>query len=101
MTDVVAANPVAHSPENPNRAWSRCAASASERSTLPISIATGLSSSPPGGVFPKRALVRISSCRPRAEVFDAAVSFYRDGYANASMAEHVGASLMRILAAAR
>lgn len=35
-----------------------------------------------------------------AEVISAAVSFYRDGYANASMWEHVSASLLRILSAA-
>ena len=34
------------------------------------------------------------------EVFDAALSFWRDGYANATMWEHVSASLVRILSAA-
>jgi taurine transport system permease protein len=37
---------------------------------------------------------------PPREAFDAALSFYRDGYANASMWEHLVASLARILTAA-
>jgi taurine transport system permease protein len=51
------------------------------------------------GLSEARVVSHLFLPTPR-EVFDAAVSFYRDGYANASMAEHVGASLMRILTAA-
>jgi taurine transport system permease protein len=73
---------------------------AGERSTVPISI---------GAAFVILAAwwaVSEAELAPRlflpspAEVISAAVSFYRDGYANASMWEHVGASLLRILSAA-
>jgi taurine transport system permease protein len=73
---------------------------AGERSTVPISI---------GAAFVILAAwwaVSEAELAPRlflpspAEVISAAVSFYRDGYANASMWEHVSASLLRILSAA-
>jgi len=73
---------------------------AGERSTVPISI---------GAAFVILAAwwaVSEAELAPRlflpspAEVISAAVSFCRDGYANASMWEHVSASFLRILSAA-
>ncbi len=71
-----------------------------ERSTLPISIATGvIIIAAWWGASEARLVSHLFLPTPR-EVVSAAVSFYEDGYANASMWEHVSASLMRILTAA-
>ena len=71
-----------------------------EGSTLPISIATGLVILIAWwGVSEARLAPHLFLPAPR-EVYEAAVSFWQDGYANASLAEHVGASLVRILTAA-
>ena len=71
-----------------------------ERSTLPISLATGIIIVGAWWAVSEARLVsRLFLPTPR-EVVSAAISFYQDGYANASMWEHVGASLTRILCAA-
>jgi taurine transport system permease protein len=71
-----------------------------ERSTVPISVATGVIILVGWWAVSEARLVPHLFLPTPREVYDAAVSFYRDGYANASMAEHVSASLMRILTAA-
>jgi taurine transport system permease protein len=71
-----------------------------DRSTLPISLATGaVIVTAWWGASEARLVSHLFLPTPR-EVVNAAVSFYQDGYANASMWEHIGASLMRILTAA-
>jgi len=71
-----------------------------DRSTLPISIATGVVIIAAWWAVSEARLVSHLFLPTPREVVDAAVSFYRDGYANATMWEHIGASLMRILTAA-
>ena len=71
-----------------------------ECSTLPISVATALAIFTAWWGASEARLVSHLFLPTPHEVWAAAVSFWRDGYANASMAEHVGASLMRILSAA-
>ncbi len=71
-----------------------------ERSTLPISIGTAVVLIAAWWAVSEARLVPHLFLPTPREVFDAAVSFYQDGYANASMAEHVSASLARILIAA-
>jgi taurine transport system permease protein len=101
MTDVVAANPEAQSALDIQPRLVRMRGfGVGQKTTLPISIATGVVILAAWwGLSEARVVSHLFLPTPR-EVFDAAVSFYRDGYANASMAEHVGASLMRILTAA-
>jgi taurine transport system permease protein len=71
-----------------------------DRSTFPISIATGvIIIAAWWGASEARLVSHLFLPTPR-EVVSAAISFYRDGYANASMWEHVSASLIRILTAA-
>jgi len=71
-----------------------------DRSTLSISLATGaVIIAAWWGASEARLVSHLFLPTPR-EVVNAAVSFYQDGYANASMWEHIGASLMRILTAA-
>ncbi len=71
-----------------------------ERSTLPISIATALVILLGWWAVTEAGLVPRLFLPSPAEVYAAAISFYQDGYANASMWEHVSASLARILIAA-
>jgi taurine transport system permease protein len=71
-----------------------------DRSTLPISIATGIVIIAAWWAVSEARLVSHLFLPTPGEVINAAVSFYRDGYANATMWEHIGASLMRILTAA-
>jgi taurine transport system permease protein len=101
MTDVVAANPEAQSALDIQPRLVRMRGfGVGQKTTLPISIATGVVILAAWwGLSEARVVSHLFLPTPR-EVFDAAVSFYRDGYANASMAEHVGASLLRILTAA-
>jgi taurine transport system permease protein len=101
MTGVVAANPEAQSALDIQPRLVRMRGfGVGQKTTLPISIATGVVILAAWwGLSEARVVSHLFLPTPR-EVFDAAVSFYRDGYANASMAEHVGASLMRILTAA-
>ena len=71
-----------------------------EQPTLPISVATGVAIVVAWWAVSEARLVPHLFLPTPREVFDAAISFCQDGYANASMAEHVAASLMRISSAA-
>ena len=97
MTDVVAADPSA-----PRAARQRARAAPCQDARLRRSASArpcrsasrpASSFSPHGGSSPRRVSSRTSSCRRPREVVSAAVSFFQDGYANASLWEHVGASL--------
>ncbi|HXZ15781.1 MAG TPA: ABC transporter permease subunit [Roseiarcus sp.] len=71
-----------------------------ERSTLPISIGTAIVIIAAWWAASEARLAPHLFLPTPEEVFNAAISFYQDGYANASMWEHVSASLFRILTAA-
>jgi taurine transport system permease protein len=71
-----------------------------ERSTLPISIGTAIVLVAAWWAASEAGIVSHLFLPTPREVFNAAISFYQDGYANASMWEHVSASLIRILSAA-
>jgi taurine transport system permease protein len=73
---------------------------ASEGSTLPISLASGAVILALWWIVAELRLVPHLFLPTPGEVWRAAVSIYQDGYANASLLEHVGASLMRIFTAA-
>jgi taurine transport system permease protein len=73
---------------------------ASEGSTLPISLTSGAIIMALWWSVAELGLVPHLFLPTPAEVWKAAVSIYQDGYANASLFEHVGASLMRIFTAA-
>lgn len=71
-----------------------------ERSTVPISIGAAFAILAAWWAVSAAHLAPPLFLPSPAEVISAAVSFYREGYANASMWEHVSASLFRILSAA-
>jgi taurine transport system permease protein len=71
-----------------------------ERSTVPISIVTALVILLAWWAASAAQLVPHLFLPTPTEVWSAAISLYEDGYANATMWEHVGASLARILTAA-
>jgi taurine transport system permease protein len=71
-----------------------------ERSTLAISVATGVALVALWWIVAWTGLVPHLFLPTPVEVVNAAISIYQDGYANASLWEHVGASLTRILTAA-
>jgi len=71
-----------------------------ERSTLPISVGTAVAIMLAWWAVTELRLAPRLFLPSPAEVYNAAISFYQDGYANASMWEHVSASLARILTAA-
>jgi taurine transport system permease protein len=71
-----------------------------ERSTFPISIATAVVIVAAWWAASEARIVPHLFLPTPSEVVNAAVSFWQDGYANASMWEHVSASLLRILSAA-
>ena len=71
-----------------------------EQSTLPISIGTAIVIIAAWWAASEARLAPHLFLPTPEEVFNAAISFYQDGYANASMWEHVSASLIRILTAA-
>jgi taurine transport system permease protein len=73
---------------------------ASEGSTLPISLASGGVILALWWIVAELHLVPHLFLPTPAEVWRAAVSIYQDGYANASLFEHVSASLLRIFTAA-
>lgn len=101
MTDIAAtkstAPPLA---EAPPRLVKMRGFGAGERSTLAISVATGAALVALWQAVAWAGLVPHLFLPTPVEVVNAAVSIYQDGYANASLWEHVGASLARILAAA-
>ena len=106
MTDIAAAGAEASAsadlspPGAPPRTVEMRGFGLGERSTLPMSLATGVVIVAAWGAVSEARLVSHLFLPTPREVVDAAVSFYQDGYANASMWEHIGASLMRILTAA-
>jgi taurine transport system permease protein len=71
-----------------------------EQSTVPISLATATVILLAWWAASEARLVPHLFLPSPVEVFNAAISFYQDGYANATMWEHVRASLARILTAA-
>ncbi len=71
-----------------------------ERSTVPISIGTGIVILVAWWAASEARIVPHLFLPTPEEVVNAAISFYQDGYATASMWEHVSASLIRILSAA-
>src|ERR1700759_1290899 len=73
---------------------------AGESSTLPISLASGAVILALWWIVAGLRLVPHLFLPTPGEVWGAAVSIYQDGYANASLFEHVGASLTRIFMAA-
>ena len=101
MTDIAALNPsLSQSADEPRRVVRMRGFGIGERSTLPISIATGVVIILAWWAASEARLVSHLFLPTPREVVNAAVSFYQDGYANTSMWEHIGASLMRILTAA-
>ena len=101
MTDLVAdAAEEAQTPIAPPRLVKMRGFGIGDRSTLPISIATGIIIVAAWWVASEARLVSRLFLPTSREVVSAAISFYQDGYANASMWEHICASLMRILTAA-
>jgi taurine transport system permease protein len=73
---------------------------AGEGSTLPISLASGAVILAAWWIVAELRIVPHLFLPTPAEVANAAVSIFQDGYANATLFEHVGASLLRIFAAA-
>jgi taurine transport system permease protein len=71
-----------------------------DRPTLPISVLTGLIIIAAWMAVSEARLVPHLFLPTPGEVVNAAISFYQDGYANASMWEHIDASLTRMLSAA-
>jgi taurine transport system permease protein len=71
-----------------------------EGSTLPISLASGAVILAAWWIVAELRLVPHLFLPTPVEVATAAVSVFKDGYANASLFEHVGASLLRIFTAA-
>jgi len=101
MTDVAAISTEASStPETVPRIVKMRGFGLGERSTLPINLATGILIIVAWQAASEGRLVSHLFLPTPREVVSAAISFYRDGYANASMWEHIGASLARILIAA-
>ena len=72
----------------------------SEGSTLPISIGAGVAIVALWWIVSQLRLVPHLFLPTPAEVVNAAVSVFEDGYANATLFQHVGASLFRIFTAA-
>jgi len=73
---------------------------AGEGSTLPISLASGAVILAAWWIVAELRLVPHLFLPTPAEVASAAVSIFQDGYANATLFEHVGASLLLIFIAA-
>jgi taurine transport system permease protein len=70
-----------------------------EGSTLPISLVSGAVILALWWIVAELRLVPHLFLPTPGEVWRAAVSIYQDGYANASLFEHVSASLLRIFTA--
>ena len=71
-----------------------------EGSTLPISLVSGAAILAAWWIVAELRLVPHLFLPTPAEVGAAAVSIFQDGYANATLFQHVGASLLRIFSAA-
>ena len=99
MTDIVS-NAELESPASDIRVVKMRNFGIGERSTLPISIGTAIVILAAWWAASEARIVPHLFLPTPAEVVTAAISFYQDGYANATMWEHVSASLARILTAA-
>jgi taurine transport system permease protein len=73
---------------------------AGEGSTLPISVGAGVVILALWWIVAELRVVSHLFLPTPVEVINAAVSIFQDGYANASLFEHVGASFLRIFTAA-
>ena len=102
MTNVAATSaPAEHVGAEARHASSRCAALAAARAPLYRSACCPARSfSRYGGSSPRCVSCRTCFLPTPAEVVTAAVAIFQDGYANATLFEHVGASLLRIFTAA-
>jgi taurine transport system permease protein len=101
MTDVVATQPAMElAKESPPRLVKMRRFGAGEGSTLPISLVSGAVILALWWIVTDLRLVPHLFLPTPGEVAAAAVAVFRDGYANATLFEHVGASLLRILTAA-
>jgi taurine transport system permease protein len=101
MTDVVATQPAMElAKESPPRLVKMRCFGAGEGSTLPISLVSGAVILALWWIVTDLRLVPHLFLPTPGEVAAAAVAVFRDGYANATLFEHVGASLLRILTAA-
>jgi taurine transport system permease protein len=99
MTDLVS-NAELESPASDVRVVKMRGFGMGERSTVPISIGTAIVILFAWWAASEARIVPHLFLPTPAEVVNAAISFYQDGYANATMWEHVSASLIRILSAA-
>src|ERR1700749_2096020 len=101
MTDVATSETLSErAAENAPRLVKMRRFGAGEGSTLPISLASGAVILALWWTVAELRLVPHLFLPTPGEVWRAAVSIYQDGYANASLFEHVGASLTRIFTAA-
>jgi taurine transport system permease protein len=100
VTNVVSETLSDHAEESAPRLVKMRPFGPSEGSTLPISLVSGGVILALWWIVAELRLVPHLFLPTPAEVWRAAVSIYQDGYANASLFEHVGASLTRIFAAA-
>jgi taurine transport system permease protein len=101
MTDVVATQPPMElAKESPPRLVKMRRFGAGEGSTLPISLVSGAVILGLWWLVAELRLVPHLFLPTPMEVATAAVSIFQDGYANATLFEHVGASLLRIFTAA-
>jgi taurine transport system permease protein len=101
MTDVAASETLSErAAENAPRLVKMRRFGAGEGSTLPISLASGAVILALWWTVAELRLVPRLFLPTPGEVWRAAVSIYQDGYANASLFEHVRASLTRIFTAA-
>jgi taurine transport system permease protein len=101
MTDLAAAKTSAPPlVEAPPRVVKMRGFGVGERPTLAISVATSVALVTLWALVAWIGLVPHLFLPSPFEVFNAAVAIYQDGYANASLWEHVGASLARVLSAA-
>ena len=99
MTDLVS-NAELESPASDVRVVKMRGFGMGERSTVPISIGTAIVILFAWWAASEARIVPHLFLPTPAEVVNAAISFHQDGYANATMWEHVSASLIRILSAA-
>ncbi len=101
MTDVAATSaPAVRARQSAPRLVKMRRFGASEGSTLPISLTSGAVILAAWWIVAELRLVPHLFLPTPAEVGTAAVSIFQDGYANATLFEHVGASLLRIFTAA-
>ena len=101
MTDVMATPALAeHAVQSTPRLVKMRRFGAGEGSTLPISLVSGAVILTVWWIATDLRLVPHLFLPTPTEVASAAVSIFQDGYANATLFEHVGASLLRVFSAA-